>query len=1152
MPPFCFGKTTAGVDIILDMANAEGVNQQIDQIERDLADGLLEPEDAKSELTSLIRGDIRSLPDTERAVVVPRAMALKQKIDALMLGQQKQPEQAQAEQTPPQQAPEQQAQQIDQAIQAAEDLITKLGPDLAQATFDPDQPNYDGTDTPVQFFDRVKLNLGVALKLLEKIGGFEELAKVEKIKKDLLIRLESTEKALHKKVFDKWKTTVETNHHIFATLRTTTAQVLAEVPKPAPNFGLIATAETQLQQAMGECNINFTGLFKTHLETTYLNPAQTAIDQLKAKQTEENEKARLRVECDAWWRKPEINRLAVALQAVLDNAYANADNAKLTAMNYLAAVNARTAIQTAETAASTTLSTPFPDAAKPNPAIERLRSNFPNWIRISTEALTRRADEAGFAEWNARPEIVALETEITRVNAIDINTQVQPNCVVGGPCYDLVALTTGVPGFENRLNATKTAAANANLLNKTGVFRLSERTKTAIQELSDRLMATESHLTKCKEAFKPAKTLEMNYHIFPWTPQEIESMGALTMVHSYSPSVAINRLITSDFAQVDPMHKETAYKSRVLTYIEAGGAWREMGEALGLVVMAHVQGMLDKATTFNPDYLTQRKEWMANPLGTNPVRDFDAVKRTSVYVNAVEKVVFRALKKMLTENRWNGGVGWSNGTSLITECLDELIGIDPSKRDPALVAYIDSFREIDPISGLEIQRKFKGLDNHRAEVDVQTTAIQDLKDFIKELASYMASSMDLRKMANTMLMGCEEASYKFVGGAGGSETRAAGLIYQQAYQVEKKADQGEFATRTMIMDLSSLQPGEIPASALHMIDERKTTTLEYLHLLFYNDNIKNLCQNVSWKPMSTSALLPLSEWYFLTTPEQNGVVGSDRIGDDNHQNLINTIANLTELFNMVGSCWKDDLSKEMATKTAEELSNFVSAKMSRLTSLGGLIISYAQALPWSLEVPRVKKDATGKHFDMVRISPRAELFEALRSAMSIYIIYLFGQIKMNFESFRDDQAYLANYKIVKKVIRDAISNYSSLGAGATQYDLTQIPPSYHPTLRRRFGFNSADPNSSRINVREELIALIDDKGLEKKPDKKIVKTFGGRTRGQHVAYSNLKAIAERSGLAGAQLEKSLARQYGSPEKMKELETHLEFPFSKPSDKDNTK
>lgn len=486
---FCLGAEVEIFGIIRGMASvAEGIEKKLNHFDRVLS--AANAPAISERLEDIELSEMLDLADDEVNALKPAVDALRQKIEALMLGQQKPPEK-QA------QAPEQQSQEINQVIQAAETLITRLSVDVGPLTFDPDQPNYEGAETPTQYFARIKRDLSVVISYLDR-GDFAQVRQATTIKEDLLVRLTTVEHSLQKKVFDKWKTTVEINHPIFATLRVTTAQVLAEVPKPGPNFGLIATAETQLQQARGECDTNFTGLFKTHLENRYLDPAQAAIDQLKAKQTEENEKARLRVERDGWWRKPEINRLAVALQAVLDNAYVNVDNAKLTAMDYTAAVNAKTAIQTAETAASTTLSTPFPDAAKPNPAIERLRANFPNWIRISTEALTRRIDERGFAEWDASAQVAALRTEVGRAKAIDINTQISPQNGPRGPnCFDTTDLTTGTPpgsGFQARLNHAEQQVRNAHLLNPDVSFKESQRAKRAMESLGQEIRDARANL----------------------------------------------------------------------------------------------------------------------------------------------------------------------------------------------------------------------------------------------------------------------------------------------------------------------------------------------------------------------------------------------------------------------------------------------------------------------------------------------------------------------------------------------------------------------------------------------------------------------------------------------------------------------------------
>ena len=487
------------------MAGVEGVNRQLTILER--AVEKIDPNTAKQRYESLLLDDsIADLTPEEYEALEPRIDRLgeriAQKISDLMMGTQQAPGQPRAEQAPPQLAPEQQAQQIDQAIQAAEDLIPKLSADLTQDNFDPDQPNYDGSDTPVMFFYKVKRNLVVAINILERGGTFDQVARATQIREDLLVRIENAEKALQSKVFEKRKTTVETNHPIFVALLNTTTQLRAEIASATPDFSRIATAEAQLQQAKQECDTDFSGAFKTYLESKYINPTQSAIDELKRKRADATEQARLTTERNNWLAQPEVMALIGALDPIINAARNNIDDARVAALNYATAATTLRNINTTHGNALAILTD-----STTNDKIKSKQTLLTKLVELSGNKLSVRIDEVGLAEWNAEPEITLLRVEIDRVRGINIDTQVQPNCVGGGPCYDLAALTVGTAGaigFQSRLNAAKTAATNAGLLNKNGIYQPSNQTKNAIEAIVVELSEADEHLSKCIEKARQA------------------------------------------------------------------------------------------------------------------------------------------------------------------------------------------------------------------------------------------------------------------------------------------------------------------------------------------------------------------------------------------------------------------------------------------------------------------------------------------------------------------------------------------------------------------------------------------------------------------------------------------------------------------------
>ncbi len=783
------------------MANAEGVNQQIDQIERDLTDGLLEPEDAKGELTSLIKGDLRSLPDAERAVVVPRAQALKQKIDALMLGQQQPPEQPRTEQAPPQQAPEQQIQQVDQAIQAAEDLVTKFSTDLALATFDPDQPNYDGSDTPVTLFTRVKRNLMAAITILERGGDFDQVAKASQVREDLLIRVENIEKTLQKKVFEKWKTTVETNHPVFAVLHNLTTQLRVDIGSATPDFTRIATAEAQLQQARQECDTNFSGVFKVHLEATYINPAQEAIDKLKAKQADANETARLNAEKTNWRNQREIQALANALNAVMNAAWTDVDNAKIAPMSYVRAVAALTNIETSFRQAKSIIDTQVPSPPQPpNQLIDHLRKRFPDWVQMSSDALKRHIDNVGLTEWSADPLVTALKTEIGRISTIDINAHIAPHCVAGGPCYDSTALTTGTPpgtGFQALLDTAEQQVQNAHLLDPDASYTESDKAKKAKETLGQEVVSARAKLDLCikkslqraPESQRPPTEilLEQKPTLFS-VLTEMETAGDLGVTEvGLSYRRVVRRKLDELISDIDNRQPPTLWSNQ------------ERGAFISLIV-----GQYEPLVEYGVMHAKALNA--ANVV----VNDADSMLN-SLMGGGQEDTAFECNQKfnenlLVTSSRIDRELYSANmGPIQAIVCVMYHLMKDPNC--PGFGGYASFHRIADYTEGQSValvdyicqnQRGFRVTDEtgvtHLINVRNMIANYPDeVKKLIKHIALFKAARDDVGQHASNHIQAFEGRSPKLMGRGSNRETYVAGYISRSMYKVAVTSDRSEHA-----------------------------------------------------------------------------------------------------------------------------------------------------------------------------------------------------------------------------------------------------------------------------------------------------------------------------------------------------------------------
>lgn len=1107
------------------------IRQKLTHIEFLANEDVLDPETLELERKKiLLSKEFASLASAEKQELleIARRIALliKEKTKELMIGSQPNSSSPIPAMNP---SPEFEtiSNQIDSIVQDTQVAIARITTSLGQPIFDPNAPNYEGSSSAILLFGKVKKEIKAALSVLERSSDIRLVMKAAEIRDNLLVEVETTEQLLNQRILERWKSTIESSYPVFGTLKATTVQLRAEVALPTPNFSLLTTAETQLDRARQTAK-SFSSEQKQHVDSFYLSPANNAIGELRARQTQINEAVRTQAELTTWLTniQPVIN----ALRAVLNlTAQLNGSGSVLPSVgvaSYGSATDMKRDLQSSVHSGQN-----FINSGSPNSLIEAIRNKLPGWIQSANQALDSRIDIAGESEWKVLPEIVALDGIIAQVVAIDENANIFPSCGAVGPgCFDVLALTNGTPGFESLLRSAWSSADNAKLLEiDGGLYKNSQKTIKAIVRLRDRHSEAKSHLDLCIKKARSVKTLELDFSTHPWSDHELSRYGELLEVFSYSPSTALNRLITNDFPSTgnwNPAQIEAAYKARIEVFKSSGGSWAVMADAMERAVLCYNMGLFQKNVSLNVDWLVNKDALRGALKNNTSIVAFDNYKQSSMYRQAISKVVELMERKLLLDPTWSAANSWSNGKSFARACFTELLASDPAFR-----AYIDSFKETDPSTGTEIDRRFLGNDASGSRSWVQTTAQTDAVEMIVELAQFTASTLDLRRIANTHQRWFDTSSPPY---PDGSDLAAMMVLPDQSYKVCKKGDLGEYASRDDFIDVGHLDAGEITPERAGQHAAISLELSEHYELLCNQKDINALRAAISWWPCSYTALFPFSEQYFLMYPEMHNAVGHPRLGDNNYDALAKSSDAIHQLVDLVGGALKEPLGDQLFKLTPDQIKSFIATKMDKITTLVGMATAYNDALPWSLDVKRVKRNSAGdKIIDTTTISPRTEVLEVLRAAVSCYVVYIITQIPIDFDAKTKNVRYHSTLQAVREALTSSISKYSTFSS-RLKYDLPLIPNKYQPSLSRRIGYSP----SGTFDVQSELLRLVNDPRLEKKQDSATRQLIKMNTRREKLRDHNKKRIPNYNW-----------RTHGTDEWQESLQTSLEWPYTKPSNKD---
>jgi len=378
---------------------------------------------------------------------------------------------------------------------------------------------------------------------------------------------------------------------------------------------------------------------------------------------------------------------------------------------------------------------------------------------------------------------------------------------------------------------------------------------------------------------------------------------------------------------------------------------------------------------------TQIKSLLKEMLNTDSDEDVDkAIKYIISYVKAVKpgsgsrKVRFE--DPLLTGSgdshefvveQWQASGDWANGEELIKFCAEIVFRTAPKARQ-----ILHETLEKAEDAGL---------------------LPRTMTDLLVKIANYDTALRSRRRQAAGILLGMYRKAFKF---EDDSELTAEAFAANVSYQVGKN---NLFANAASLVWMTL--PEQFRRGVETRFKNRRSAGTDYIGMILFNRDLSDILDRINWEyklgkdkyGFPVISPIPISLDDFLTNADSKGV----RSSGSTFEQLDNTSKALEKLADMVNTAWSKNNEDFLDTLSEMEFKNEISAMIKSIGTPAAIAYSYSSAL---------SKEA------MVQVS------NWVRSAVEYYILYIFSQVKVDFEAVNT-----AKYDRRLKIAADLILDY---------------------------------------------------------------------------------------------------------------------------------